>query len=107
MKDRLGRTYLHIIFEYDFYHALNKMNTNLDDLFITDNKNNFVIDYVYIYNSNQCFFKVAKDPEFLSKLYKEIRIKYESINKKKENYLENLFIHQNIYSIAMLVINSK
>ena len=107
LKDRLGRTFLHIIFEYDFYDALDRIKFNLDDLFISDNNNNYVIDYVYIYNSNQCFFKVAKDSEFLSKLYKEIRIKYESINKKKESFLENLFIHQNIYSIAIIVINSK
>ena len=107
LKDRLGRTFLHIIFEYDFDHALNKININLDDLFITDNNNNYVIDYVYIYNASQCFYKVAKDHEFLSKLYKEIRIKYESRNKKKETFLENLFIHQNIYTIAIIVINSK
>jgi ankyrin repeat protein len=68
-KDRLGRTYLHIIFEYDFTYALNNIEINLDDLFIQDNNDDFVINYVYIYNENQCFFKVAKDSEFLSKLY--------------------------------------
>ena len=68
-KDRLGRTYLHIIFEYDFIPALKNINFSLDDLFITDNNGDFVINYVYIYNSNQCFWKVAKDPEFLAKLY--------------------------------------
>ena len=53
LKDRLGRTFLHIIFEYDFYDALDRIKFNLDDLFISDNNNNYVIDYVYIYNSNQ------------------------------------------------------
>jgi len=47
-KDRLGRTYLHIIFEYDFIHALDTININLDELFIQDNNGDFVINYVYI-----------------------------------------------------------
>ena len=106
-KDRLGRTYLHIIFEYDFIPALKNINFSLDDLFITDNNGDFVINYVYIYNSNQCFWKVAKDPEFLAKLYKEIRIRYENDKKSKEEFLGNLFIHQDFYSIAIIVINSK
>ena len=106
-KDRLGRTFLHIIFEYDFEPALKNVKINLNDLFIQDNDNNFVIDYVFIYNSNQCFWKVAKDPEFLAKLYKEIRIRYESNKKRKEDFLGNLFIHQNDYSIAILTINCK
>ena len=106
-KDRLGRTYLHIIFEYDFIPALKNINFTLDDLFITDNNGDFVINYVYIYNSNQCFWKVAKDPEYLAKLYKEIRIRYENNKKLKEEFLGNLFIHQDFYSIAIIVINCK
>ena len=106
-KDRLGRTYLHIIFEYDFTYALNNIEINLDDLFIKDNNDDFVINYVYIYNANQCFFKVAKDSEFLSKLYKHIRTHYEKNNKPKENFLENLFIHQNFYTIAFILINCR
>ena len=106
-KDRLGRTYLHIIFEYDFTYALNNIEINLDDLFIQDNNDDFVINYVYIYNANQCFFKVAKDSEFLSKLYKHIRTHYEKNNKPKENFLENLFIHQNFYTIAFILINCR
>ena len=106
-KDRLGRTYLHIIFEYDFTYALNNIEINLDDLFIKDNNDDFVINYVYIYNANQCFFKVAKDSEFLSKLYKHIRTHYEKNNKPKENFLGNLFIHQNFYTIAFILINCR
>ena len=106
-KDRLGRTYLHIIFEYDLTYALNNIEINLDDLFIKDNNDDFVINYVYIYNANQCFFKVAKDSEFLSKLYKHIRTHYEKNNKPKENFLENLFIHQNFYTIAFILINCR
>ena len=106
-KDRLGRTYLHIIFEYDFIHALDTININLDELFIQDNNGDFVINYVYIYNANNCFFKVAKDHEFLSKLYKEIRNRYEKNNIPKEKFLENLFVHQNLYAIAIIIMNSK
>ena len=106
-KDRLGRTYLHIIFEYDFTYALKDIEINLDDLFVQDNNGDFVINYVYLYNANLCFFKVAKDPECLSNLYKQIRARYESNNKSKENFLENLFIHQNFYSIAIILINCK
>ena len=107
--DRLGRTFLHIIFEYDFYYALDKLNINLEDLFQEDNNGNYVINYIYIYNSSQCFWKVAKDPEFLARLYKEIRNRYEN-NKSskyslKEKFLDNLFIHQNFYVIAVIVNN--
>ena len=107
--DRLGRTFLHIIFEYDFYYALDKIKINLEDLFQEDNNGDYVINYVYIYNSNQCFWKVAKDPQFLADIYKEIRKKYEN-NKRakfllKEQFLDNLFIHQNFYSIAIMIIN--
>ena len=109
--DRLGRTFLHIIFEYDFYYALDKLNISLEDLFQEDNNGDYVINYVYIYNSSQCFWKVAKDPEFLAEIYKEIRNKYEN-NKSskyslKEKYLDNLFIHQNFYVIAIIVNNCK
>ena len=106
-KDRLGRTFLHIIFEYDFIYALNKIIINLDELFIQDNNGDFVINYVYIYNSNQCFWKVAKDPEFLGKMYKEIRIRNESNKIPKERFLEKLFIHHNFYSIAIIIVNCK
>ena len=107
--DRLGRSFLHIIFEYDFSNALEKIKIKIDDLFQEDNNGDYVINYVYIYNSNLCFFKVAKDPEFLAELYKEIRKRYEN-NKSakyilKEKFLDNLFIHQNYYSIAIIIIN--
>ena len=108
--DRLGRTFLHIIFEYDFEKALDKISVNLEDLFKEDNNGDYVINYVFIYNSNHCFWKVAKDKEFLSNMYKEIRKRYKN-NKNskyilKEKFLDNLFIHQNYFSIAILIINS-
>ncbi len=108
-RDRLGRTFLHIIFEYDFAYALEKINIKLEDLFEEDHNGEYVINYLYIYNANQCFWKLIKDPEFLAEIYKEIRKKYER-NKSskyllKEKFLDNLFIHQNFYAIAIIVIN--
>ena len=107
--DRLGRTFLHILFEYDFHIILDKININLEDLFKEDNNGEYVINYVYIYNSNQCFWKVAKDPKFLADIYKEIRKRYENNRSAKyllkEKFLDNLFIHQNFFSIAIIVIN--
>ena len=108
--DRLGRTFLHLIFEYDFADALDKIKIDIEDLFQEDYNGDYVINYTYIYNSTNCFFKVAKDPTFLTQIYKKIREKYAK-NKGakyilKEKFLENLFLHQNYYSIATIVINS-
>ena len=108
--DRLGRNYLHLIFEYDFDEALDNKNFTLEDLFQEDYNGDYVINYTYIYNSSNCFWKVAKDPHFLKKIYLKIREKY-SENKGskyilKEKFLENLFLNQNYYSIAVIVINS-
>ena len=107
-KDRLGRTYLHLIFEYDFMEALENKNIAANDLFQEDNNGDYVINYVYRFNAGKCFWKVVRDPTFLGDLYREIRIKY-SQNKKfllKEKFLDNLFIHQNFYIIAIIVVNS-
>ena len=108
-KDRLGRTFLHLIFEYDFMEALNEKKITMDDLFLEDGNGDYVINYVYLYNSGMCFWKVARDPLFLGNLYREIRNKYAQ-NKSgkflsKEKFLENLFIHQNLYIIAIIVLN--
>ena len=108
--DRLGRTYLHLIFEYDFYEALDQIKYSLEDLFIEDYNGDYVINYTYIYKANQCFWKVAKDPISLCQLYLTIREKYtENKNSKyilKEKFLENLFLNQNYYCIAVIIINS-
>ena len=107
--DRLGRTFLHVIFEYDFHDALDKININIDELYKEDYNGEYVINYVYIYNSNECFWKVAKDPQFLANIYSETRKRYEN-NKSakyllKEKFLDNLFIHQNFYAIAIIIMN--
>ena len=108
-RDRLGRSFLHIIFEYDFMEAINEKKINIDDLFLEDNNGDFVINYSYIYNSGKCFWKVARDAYFLCDLYREIKNKYMQ-NKSskyplKESFLDNLFMHQNFYIIAIIVVN--
>ena len=108
--DRLGRTFLHMIFEYDFSQALEKMEINLEDLFQEDYNGDYVINYIYIYNANNCFLEVAKDSKCLAEIYRLIRKKYEE-NKGgkyifKEKFLENLFLRQNFYAIGIIIINS-
>ena len=108
-RDRLGRTFLHLVFEYDFMEAINEKKITTEDLFLEDGNGEYVINYSYIYNSGKCFWKVARDPYFLGNLYREIRNKY-SQNKGakfllKEKFLDNLFIHQNFYIIAIIVVN--
>ena len=58
--DRLGRTFLHLIFEYDFMEALNDKNITMEDLFQIDKNGQYVINYVYIYNSGNAFGKLLK-----------------------------------------------
>ena len=60
--DRLGRTFLHLIFEYDFTEALENINITLDDLFQEDYNGDYVINYTYIYNSSNCFFSFMIKP---------------------------------------------
>ena len=107
--DRLGRTFLHLIFEYDFHDALEKVDISTEDLFQEDYNGDYVINYIYIYNANNCFMQVAKDPKILAELYSLTRKKYEE-NKGgkyilKEKFLENLFIRQNFYAIGIMIIN--
>ena len=42
---------------------------SIEDLFQEDANGDFVINYIYIYNSNKCFFQVASDAKFLSEIY--------------------------------------
>ena len=108
--DRLGRTFLHLIFEYDFAQALEKIDINIEDLFQEDYNGDYVINYIYIYNANNCFFRVAQDYKFLSEIYCLTRKKYEENRGGKyilkEKFLENLFLRQNFYAIGIIIMNS-
>ena len=107
MKDRLGRTFLHIIFQYDFGEALENINIDIKNLFDTDNNGDFVINYVYIYNSKSCFYKIVNGFGELKILYLEIRNRFQNhMNLKKQNFLENCFLHHSFDIIGFLVLNS-
>ena len=111
LVDRLGRTCFHIIFEYDFAEAIFDNNIiELEDLFKQDNNGEFAINYIYIFNASDCFYKVAKDEKFLMNLYLEARNRFQLKNKSnggETKFLENLFLYQNIHIIAFLVLNCK
>ena len=110
IKDRLGRTFLHIIFQYDFGEALENINIDIKNLFDTDNNGDFVINYVYIYNSKSCFYKIVNGFGELKNLYLEIRNRFQNhmnINlQRKEKFLENCFLHHSFDIIGFLVLNS-
>ena len=107
--DRLGRNYLHIIFQYDFDLALESVDYSFDDLFAIDNNGDYVINYAYIYNSNQCFFKLSKNYDDIQKLYLTIREKYSKNPDihyiRKEKFLENCLIHHAFQIIGFLILN--
>ena len=107
--DRLGRNYLHIIFQYDFDLALESIDYSFDDLFAIDNNGDYVINYAYIYNSNQCFFKLSKNYDDIQKLYLTIRDKYSKNPDihyiRKEKFLENCLIHHAFQIIGFLILN--
>ena len=98
LKDKLGRTYLHLIFEYDIEEALINTTLELDDLFIKDNNNDFVINYTYLYNARRCFFVIAKESNNLHSMY----IKVRELNKK---FLENLFVYRINHIIGLIAYN--
>ena len=107
--DRLGRIYLHIIFQYDFDYALEILNYNFDDLFAIDNNGDYVINYAYIYNSDKCFFKLSKNYDDIQRLYLTIRDKYYNNHDihyiHKEKFLENCLIHHAYQIIGFLILN--
>ena len=111
LVDRLGRTYLHLIFELNFADVLDNMNIDIDDLFIEDYNGEYVLNYIYIYNAEDCFYKIIKDGNRLRNLYITARKKYK-ISKGsdiciEEKFLENIFIYRNERIIELLVINNQ
>ncbi len=107
--DRLGRIYLHIIFQYDFDIALDYFEYSFDELFAVDNNGDYVINYAYIYNSNKCFFKLSKNYDDIQRLYLTIREKYYNNHDihyiHKEKFLENCLIHHAYQIIGFLILN--
>ena len=109
LVDRLGRTYLHLILEYNIDEALINKNIELEELFIEDNNGIFALNYMYIFNAENCFWKIIKNPVMLKNLYITAREKYKknkSINSSGEHkFLENLFIYGNYNIIGIMVLN--
>ena len=109
--DRLGRTYLHLIIEYDFSSALDNIEVDIDELFVKDNNNEFAINYFYIYRSYKTFYKISKDQSFLQELYLKIQRKFEENRAEgelgKEKFLEMCFLYQNYDVIIFLILNSR
>ena len=109
LVDRLGRTYLHLILEYNIDEALTNINIELEDLFIEDNNGIFALNYLYIFNAENCFWKIIKNPVMLKNLYISAREKYKknkSVNSSGEHkFLENLFIYGNYNIIGTIILN--
>jgi hypothetical protein len=83
--DRLGRTIIHFIFQYDLFECLynKEILSSLDQLFIKDFNGDMVIDYIYIYDSIECFKLIMDeffDPE---NFYKNLKEKW-----SRENFLK-------------------
>ena len=107
MVDRLGRTYLHLIFELNFYEVLDNINVEIEDLFLEDNDGKFALSYIYMYNASDCFCKIIKDTNSLRYLYMTARQRYKvskgSDEIEEEKFLENLFIYRNAEIIQILI----
>lgn len=110
-QDRLGRTYMHMIFEYDFDEALKNIDFDFNDLFVKDYNSQYALSYCYLYKSHKTFYKISKDQKFLQELYLTIREKYnedgpDELIKGKEKFLEMCFLYQNFDVIIFLILNS-
>ena len=111
LTDRLGRIFLHLIFELNFDEALEGLEIQLDDLFIEDNNGEFALNYICRFNAVDCFWNIVKkNNNFLRNVYVTARQKYKSSKNsdlcKEEAFLENLFIYKNEKIIRILAINS-
>jgi hypothetical protein len=82
--DRLGRSILHQIVQYDLYECFEFVNFELADYFKKDFNGDTAIDYTYIYNSKNCL-KYILDKFDISNLVKEIQT-------SNINYIEKIVI---------------
>ena len=108
--DRLGRTYLHIIFQFDFSEALKGTEVLIDELFKIDNNGDYVINYAYKYNSNDSFTQICQNFNNLQELYLKIREESKSNKglyyKREEVFFEKCAIHHAYEIIGFIVLNS-
>ena len=75
--DRLGRTILHQIFQYDLYECLSdkEVLSNIELLFMKDFNGETVVEYIYTYNAKECFKVLLYNYFDAQVLYKEIKSK--------------------------------
>ena len=107
-KDRLGRTYLHLILEYNFSDALNNnIAIEFADLYEEDNMGQFAINYIYIYDSYESFCALAQAPQVLFNIYLTTRNKFKESKisnlSGEEKFLENIIIYKN-YRILRFIM---
>jgi hypothetical protein len=70
--DRLGRTVLHYILQYDLFECLTIAEFELSNYFNKDFNGDTCIDYISLYNSKNCL-KSLLDKFELSTIVKEIQ----------------------------------
>ena len=108
--DRLGRTYLHIIFQFDFSEALKGTDILIEELFKIDNNGDYVINYLYKYNSKDSFNQICLNFQNLQELYLKIR-EESKLNKglyykREEVFFEKCAIHHAYDIMGFIVLNS-
>ena len=105
-KDRLGRTYLHLILEFNIPNALANINIDMEDIFVEDNMGQFAINYSYIYESYEAFCSLVKTIDYLTIIYKELRNKFKESKISslcgEEKFLENLIIYKSSRIISLI-----
>ena len=106
-KDRLGRTYLHLILEFNIQNALGNIDIDIEDIFSEDNMGQFVINYSYIYESYEAFCSLVKTVENLAIIYKILRNKFKenkiSYLRGEEKFLENLVVYKSTRIISLIL----
>ena len=106
-KDRQGRTYLHLILEFNIQNALENININIEDIIAEDNMGQFAINYSYIYDAYEAFCSLVKTVDNLAILYKTLRNKFKenkiSYLRGEEKFLENLVIYKSTRIITLIL----
>lgn len=110
-KDRLGRIYLHLIFEYNLFEIFinNDIIIGTEDLFMEDNNGDYAINYIYIYDSYDCYLYLMNNQENMTNMYFIIKNEFKNnkyMNLTGENkFLENLFIYKRFFIIFLIIHN--
>lgn len=71
-SDRLGRTALHYIIQYNLFECLPLNDLNDEDYFTKDSNGDSPLDYCFIYNADKCLLKIFENKNF-AEYYKILR----------------------------------